>query len=750
MIFLRLKFIVCLFIVAMLNIGMAHADTEERTFEYVSDWTNLSDGDQFIVVNEFYSVAMCDAMNGTGFTSCAVSINGGCITTNESVLLLTLERDGDYVYLKTQDGLYLSNNSASDTNNSVTLNEEKDETSRAKIENCDGFVKILFEKNVSKALLYSTNSIKRFSCYPSDNGGVLTRRIQLYRYEGARRSTSVSFANSQVTIYKGHEQDFEAQRANVVAYDGTSLDNAALKYSSSNADVAEVDASTGGVTLVGLGTAVISAQYDGDEAYRGSVGSYTLNYIKNETQTTFGKGIDNSTFRVVVGMESDFVAPKATLSPDGIGEVAYKSSDEGVASVDAFGNVAFGSSTGTAIITAYFDGNDDYNRSSASYTIKRVSNAVIWSSENCSFDNLPKTTEITKEKAFNFVGDDGIEYAFKVSGCCKTRNANGILKLFSGRGVVKSPQIDAPNGYRITVYHYKKSSSYVLLISSGSVSSNVVEKDADVVASATEGLGYKTTLDVPTSSSFTISSFNECYIGKIVIEINPVANVSLDESAVNKDVIAENKGSYVNVSLNRPFLGGEWNTICLPFSVDEATLKNVFGDGVQLRQFGSVDVDKAIMYFTEATSITSGEPYLIKPEEDVDGLMFNSVLIDDVVPAMRGENGYYMQGVYCPTSINEDGTNLFLGEANKFYKPITGQNTIYGFRVFFVVPESCVNKVVSYDAEGSVDAISEVGMKSSHIPSKVYAIDGRRVNMVAGSQLPSGIYIVDGKKVVVR
>lgn len=746
--FLRLKFILSLFVLAMLNVSVAYADVEERVFEYVSDWTNLSDGDFFIVVNESQSMAMSAEQNANGFASCDVSISNGCITTSESVMLLTLEREGDYVYLKTQDGLYLSNNSTSSTN-AMILKEDKDETSKAKIENSNGFVKIEFKANVAKSLLY-TPTIKRFSCYPSDNNMVTTRRIQLYKYGGAKKSTSVRFADNQVMVYKGHEQDFNSQKASVVAYDGTSLGGVALKYLSSNTDVAEVDASTGNVTLVGLGTAVISAQFDGDETYRGSVGSYTLNYMKNETQTTFGKGIDNSTFRVVVGMESGFVAPKATLSPDGIGEVAYKSSDEGVASVDASGNVTFGSSTGTTVITAYFDGDDNYNGSSASYTIKRVSNAVVWSSENCSFDNLPKTTEITKEQAFNFVGDDGIEYAFKVNGCCKTRNANGILKLFSGRGVVKSPQIDAPNGYRITVYHYKKSSSYVLLISSGDVSSKVVEKDADVVASATEGLGYKTTLDVPTSSSFTISSFNECYIGKIVIEINPVANVGLDESTVNNDVIAENKGSYVNVSLNRPFLGGEWNTICLPFSVDEATLKNVFGDGVLLRQFGSVDVDKAVMYFNEATSITSGEPYLIKPEEDVDGLMFNSVLIDNVVPEMRGENGYYMQGVYCPTSINEDGTNLFLGEANKFYKPITGQNTIYGFRVFFVVPESCANKVVSYDAEGSVDAISEVDMKSSHAPSKVYAIDGRRVNTDACSQLPHGIYIVDGKKVVVR
>lgn len=64
----------------------------------------------------------------------------------------------------------------------------------------------------------------------------------------------------------------------------------------------------------------------------------------------------------------DFVEPAYTLTPEG-GALTYASDNEEVATVDTNGNVTIAGGVGTAIITATFEGNDDYIGCSAQYTI---------------------------------------------------------------------------------------------------------------------------------------------------------------------------------------------------------------------------------------------------------------------------------------------------------------------------------------------------------------------------------------------
>ena len=740
------RILVSIFFVAMFCLGAVRVVAEERTFESVSDWTELHDDEWFIVVNEYGSVAM----GSNSFSPLAVDIADGGIVTSQPVLLFTLEREGDYAYLKTEDGLYLSNNSTSSTNG-IILKAVKDETSKAKITGCDGYVTIQFEKNVAKSLLfYASGSMKRFSCYPSTYENQEMRRIQLYRYAGSHGSTSVTFASGgNVVVYKGHESEFVSPKASVTLSDGTLLGDAVLEYSSSNTDVATIDAATGDVTLCGLGTTTITATYKGDDEYNASANTYTLNYIKNTAYVTFGSGIDNSTFRVAIDEEGDFNAPKATLTPEDIGVLTYKSSDSDVATVDDDGNIVFGNKVGSAIITASFAGNDEYSAASASYTIARVNGTIVWSAANESFSNL-STSEIEKETSVIFTNADGDEYIFKVNGCSKTRQKNGILKFFSGRGRVKSPQLNAPNGYRLIVYYYKGSSLNALSLKAGSYDAEVYEEDKDVTASESEGVGYKATLDVADSSPFVITSIRECRVSKIVVEINHVDKIDLKEGTDNNEVIVANKDKHVDLTLDRPFYSDSWNTICLPFAVDAITLKSKFGTGVQLRGFGSVDVDNAVMYFNSVESITAGVPYLIKPDVYMQGISFEGVLIENDTPVRTGENGYYMQGVYNPTDIREDGTNLFLGEANKFYIPENGKNRMNAFRVYFVVPENTSSKALSYDTNGDTNGVIGIHVESlCEACVRIYSLDGRYVGD-STKTLSKGIYIVNGKKFVVR
>ena len=89
---------------------------------------------------------------------------------------------------------------------------------------------------------------------------------------------------------------------------------------------------------------------------------------KTETSVTFGADYDGKTISLKPG--ESFTAPAATLTPAEAGTLAYSSSDETVATVDATtGAVTLTGTTGKTTITAAFAGNDTYAASSASYTL---------------------------------------------------------------------------------------------------------------------------------------------------------------------------------------------------------------------------------------------------------------------------------------------------------------------------------------------------------------------------------------------
>ena len=112
------------------------------------------------------------------------------------------------------------------------------------------------------------------------------------------------------------------------------------------------------------------------------------------------------------GKENKFVSPVATLNPQDIGEIVYSSSDESVVTVNASGEVSF-VSLGDAVVKAFYSGNDDYQETSASYSIKYVPQSIVFSNENKSFDRLPNKKNNSK-KSVVFISADNSYYNFDV------------------------------------------------------------------------------------------------------------------------------------------------------------------------------------------------------------------------------------------------------------------------------------------------------------------------------------------------
>lgn len=201
------------------------------------------------------------------------------------------------------------------------------------------------------------------------------------------------------------------------------------------------------------------------------------------------------------------------------------------------------------------------------------------------------------------------------------------------------------------------------------------------------------------------------------------------------------------VALKRTLGAGYWNTLCLPFSLTAEQVKTVFGDGVQLRTYSNVT--GSTMNFVSATTIEAGAPYLIKVEEDVVDPIIEGVDVTADEPVAKGDT-YAMKGTYTTYALATNGSNLFLGDGDKFYRPAEGQNTMKGLRAYFIVP-SGTNAAALYanidGVETSIDETSADVVVDSH--ATIYNLSGQVVGNNLRS-LPRGIYIQNGKKVVVK
>lgn len=660
---IKLKFFNYLFVLVCLIMGTGMSmHAQEQTFTRINSIEELNDGDRFIVVNEQFKAAPSEWSGTKYFKYTTLDLSEGKAIARDKVATFTLEKAGNYYYLKTtEDGKYFSNNSRSRDEYASALRNTPDETSRAKIEFKDQFVIIRFDKNEKRALLFSSGA--GFSCYSYNFIDLSDRRIVLYKAEGSqsaiKQSTSVTFSSKDLTIYKGKE--YSLPTASVTLQNGETIADAKLSYSSSNEKVASVDESTGEIiTLNEFGTTTITAKYAGSDSYKESEGSYTLTYQDRLTEAT-----------------------------------------------------------------------------------------IVFSAEKNAFSNMPKSVDKqTPAQVCVFKADNGEEYIFNTQGFYKHNVEKGFLTSIGTGGKVESPNFLAPNGYSVRVIFEQKPNADRPNIF-GADKTNYIKNRVGILTGCNE---YEFTEIISDTRPFTISCNGICYIKKIEIFINPVPSLEISDTDFEADAkIKEYDQTAVHFKLKRSFVADDtWYTICLPFNVAQKQLVEVFGgEKVELRTFDHME-DGTVMYFKPVDDLAAGVPYLIKPNKNLDSLLFENVKIDMAAhPDLQvGADGYFMKGTYQATELNPDGTNLFLGDNNTFFRPSENDHRMKGTRVYFIIPRKAVDQVLSYDTETIVDGIVDVEVNSQSNSQKVYNINGVYVGSSLKNLTP-GVYIVDGKKVVV-
>lgn len=255
------------------------------------------------------------------------------------------------------------------------------------------------------------------------------------------------------------------------------------------------------------------------------------------------------------------------------------------------------------------------------------------------------------------------------------------------------------------------------------------------------------------------------------VQDNFTFNISIEEIRTILDETSttapEASDGAVDVRVKRTITAGNWNTICLPFAMTTAQLKDVFGNDVQLADFVDYDTEEdteentigITVNFETAAAIEANHPYIIKVSEAVTEFTVDGVEIspedDPCVEYDNGKTGKKREvyGRFVGTFVADfdfynDAKNypLFLN-GNKFYYATENSKHMKAFRAYF--------DFVDYlaEAEGTevklcVDGFETrvEGLQMKDAAGTIFDLSGRRVSKPA----QRGLYIVNGKKALIK
>lgn len=240
---------------------------------------------------------------------------------------------------------------------------------------------------------------------------------------------------------------------------------------------------------------------------------------------------------------------------------------------------------------------------------------------------------------------------------------------------------------------------------------------------------------------------------------------------------------YETITLNRSFTGGNWETICLPFTMTEKEVEDNFGEGTELIIMNGTSISGTALnvnfVYHEIQSILAGYPYLIKPTKTIDAITVKNKVIDPATSLTTFDGGDYtftgISGYSTANVANSKGVigysvktkegDVFLS-GNKLYIS-TGSSVIKGYRAYIKLKEGVTPQAKSvalsfgniWDEGNDDNNVSTIlhGVEADDIMDMtglreakgVYNLKGQKVGNTMNN-LPAGIYVVNGKKTVIK
>jgi hypothetical protein len=228
------------------------------------------------------------------------------------------------------------------------------------------------------------------------------------------------------------------------------------------------------------------------------------------------------------------------------------------------------------------------------------------------------------------------------------------------------------------------------------------------------------------------------------IVVDDVAIVRLLPSINISEEATSAPSGYANVQLNRTLKGGQWNGFSVPFSF---TVAGSALEGASIMKYKS-DADNEFLFEAVTTEIVAGEPYLIKPTDDIVNPTFQGVNVTNPSEAEYGNVSYkFVARLYNSPDLPTDGSVAYVSTTDSSIKKLTSGG-IKGLRSIFNIPvptESRPVKALVIQFEDSADGILTVDAEGNLVEGAIYNLAGQRINAPQ-----KGVNIINGKKVLVK
>ena len=329
----------------------------------------------------------------------------------------------------------------------------------------------------------------------------------------------------------------------------------------------------------------------------------------------------------------------ATLTPAIAGAaIAYTSSDENIAMVDANGQVTVSTANeGKATITASFAGNDDYAPSSASYTVSvekvyeniaaikaaysksaitgalRLTNAKVTyvDGNNKYLQDESGAVDVYNVKSFNYTAGDVLNGIATVK---YTLYSGGLPEItsFSAIGEITKTTGEAPAPEEMTIAEANDDANlckYVILkkvnITAGSAGNATAKDDKDNTINV-----YKSK-NTFVDGQYDVTGIVSYYKAKQIAFICYSPDFTIDEDADKNAITVGENGT---VTLNRTFSANTWNTLVLPFAMTADQVSEAFGSDAKFANYTGTTKQSDGNYtlnFKTTTEIAANTPVFV-------------------------------------------------------------------------------------------------------------------------------------------
>lgn len=236
---------------------------------------------------------------------------------------------------------------------------------------------------------------------------------------------------------------------------------------------------------------------------------------------------------------------------------------------------------------------------------------------------------------------------------------------------------------------------------------------------------------------------------------NAVAGGQCDNLALHDgagDFASNTAFTAAKASFDRQYPASWWQTVCLPFALDEAQTQRVKDRGVEIEALKGYDASAQSLRFEPVLHMESATPYIVRctaPTVAFEDLENVSVVSTAQTPISEAD-GVRFEGTFAKRTVssNESVTYYAYNSQNGEFVRIGKNATVPAFRALIAletpVGGSAPALRIAHGGEGSPTSINQPATLDAKTPT-AYDLQGRRVNQ---RNTKNNIIITNGKKIM--